>query len=148
MALVNRLVEIDLLDYRANIGLSGAHDEEAPTLLKISVMEGENGTTETVNIHPLLDVKSKFHHERLKTLEALVATRREKYKKAQAIGEKSEDDAAQHMVKMGELLAKLQSQTTKNKSFGAIEEEAKKLEEDNNRDNVIDTDWESIDDDF
>ena len=105
-------------------------------------MEGENGCTENTNVHPLLDVKSKFHHERLKTLEALVATRREKYKKAQAIGKSQESDAAKHMVELGNLVNAMQAQAFKSKSLDAIKEEANMLQEKNEKEGVVDTDWE------
>ena len=145
MVLVNRLVEMDLLDFRANVGLSGARDKEAPTLLKTTLIETDQSTSESVDIHPLLNVKSKFHAERLKTLEALVATRRERYKKAQAIGQREETDAAKHMADLNELVKKLKNNTI-NKSFQAIQDDAKKIAEENAEKQVLETDW--ADDDF
>lgn len=144
MVLVNRLVELDLLDYRANIGLSGGRDEEAPTLLKTTITETDQSTTESVDIHPLLNAKSKFHVERLKTLEALVATRRERYKKAQAIGSTETTDAAKHMAELSDLVKAMKAKA-KGPTLEAIKQDAKMLEEQNKKDNIEETDWE-IDD--
>lgn len=144
MSLLNRLVELDLLDYRANIGLSGVRDEEAPTLLKTTFMETDKSTMETVAMHPLIDAKSRFHNERTKILEALVATPREKYRKDQALGQKQESDAAQHMAKMSALVKKLKSKTEES-AIAEMREEAKELEEENKKNNIIETDWEAKD---
>lgn len=141
MILINRLVELDLLDYRANIGLSGGRDEEAPSLLKTTITETDQSTTESVDIHPLLNAKSKFHSERLKTLEALVATRRERYKKAQAIGISESTDAAKHMSELSELV-KAMKKKAKGHSLEAINNDAKKLQEENEKRDIIETDWE------
>lgn len=146
MSLVNRLVELDILDHRANVGLAGGKDEEAPTLLKTTISESEKGgITETVNTHPLLDAKSKFHYERMRILEALVSTPREKYKKAQAIGQKQETDAAQYMADLNELVNKMKNRASKENSLEAIKQEAKQLQEDNEKNNIITTDWEADD---
>ena len=142
MVLINRLVELDLLDYRANMGLSGIHDKEAPTLLKTTLIETDTTTTEQVNLHPLLEAKSKFHNERLKLLEALVATPRERYKKASALGQAQETDAAKHMVDLGKLVQEMKDKVKRN-SLQAIKDEAKQLEEDNKINGIIDTDWET-----
>lgn len=145
MILVNRLVELDLLDYRANIGLSGGKDGEAPSLLKTTITETDQSTTESVDIHPLLNAKSKFHVERLKTLEALVATRRERYKKAQAIGTTESNDAAKHMAELSELVKAMKAKA-KGPSLDAIRLEAKQLAEENRANNIEDADW-AIDED-
>lgn len=151
MSLVNRLVEIDLLDYRANMGLSGQRDAEAATLLKTTITETENSTTETVNMHPLLEAKSRFSHERLKILEALVASPREQYKKAQALGKSDNNDAAKHMSEMAELLNTMRSTAKQMKSkntYAKMLEEANKLEEENQENNVTLADWKELDDDI
>lgn len=126
MALVNRLVELDLLDYRANVGLSGQIDDEAPTLLKTTVTETDVSTTETLNIHPLLDAKSRFNTERIKIMEALVASPREQYKKAQALGKSEDSNAASHMAAMAKLVKQMQSATKAIEGKGTY---AKMLEE-------------------
>lgn len=142
MVLINRLVELDLLDYRANMGLSGIRDSEAPTLLKTTIIETDTTTTEQVNLHPLLEAKSRFHNERLKLLEALVATPRERYKKASAIGQSETSDAAKHMSDMAALVKSMKEQVRKkDHSFQAIQEEAKRLQEENRVNDIIETDW-------
>jgi hypothetical protein len=146
MVLVNRLVELDLLDYRANMGLSGINDREAPTLLKTTVIETDTTTTEQVNLHPLLEAKTKFHNERLKLLEALVATPRERYKKASAIGQSEQSDAAKHMSEMAVLVKSMKEQMRKkDQSLTSIKEEAKRLQDENRINGIIETDWEAPD---
>ena len=89
----------------------------------------------------MLNAKSKFHVERLKTLEALVATRRERYKKAQAIGASQETDAAKHMAELSELVKAMKAKA-KGPTLQAIKVEAKRLQEDNEKNNIEETDWE------
>ena len=151
MSLVNRLVEIDLLDYRANMGLSGQRDEEAGTLLKTTITETENSTTETVNIHPLLEAKSRFSHERLKVLEALVASPREQYKKAQALGKSDDSDAAKHMSEMAELINSMKTAAKQIKSkntYAKMLEEANEIEKENKENDITLADWNELDDDI
>lgn len=148
MSLVNRLVELDLLDYRANTGLSGQVDEQAPTLLKTDIEDTEHGVKETTNIHPLLDAKSKFSGERLKIMEALVASPREQYKKAQALGKSDNNDAAQHMSEMMELIKSMKSATKQIKGQGTYAKmlaEAEALEKENDKNNETLADWEELD---
>jgi hypothetical protein len=148
MTLVNRLVELDLLDYRANMGLSGQRDEEAPTLLKTTITETDQSTTETVNIHPLLDAKSKFHIERMKILETLVATPREKYKKAQAIGSADTQDQAKHMAEMQQLIQVLKGQAKTNTTANRLKEiqqDSKMLREKMEKEEEVLADWEEDD---
>lgn len=141
MVLVNRLVELDLLDFRANVGLSGANDEEAPSLLKTSVTQTDTFTTESTTVHPLIDEKSKFHYERLKTLEALVATRRERYKQAQAMGQRDSNDVAKNMAELGSLISRMKNEKNTVKTINAIKEDAKLLEQENEKSGTIDADW-------
>lgn len=100
MALINKLVEADIIDYRANLGLSGMNDNEAGSLLKTNIVESDSGTSETTNLHPLLEAKDKANNMRLKVLEALVGTRKEKYKKAAAMKQTNTDDAAKTLASL------------------------------------------------
>ena len=139
MVLINELVEADIIDYRANIGLSGAYDEEAPTLLKTSIVETENSTMEQTNLHPLLEAKEKVHRMRQKVLESLAATPREKYKKAAALKKSEDSDVS---VYLSELKNKFQPGTTnQTSSLDKIKEDAKKISEDL----IVDADWSSED---
>ena len=149
MSLVNRLVELDLLDFRANTGLSGQVDKQAPTLLKTDIEDTEHGVKETTNLHPLLEAKSKFNAERLKILEALVATNREQYKKAQALGKSDSNDAAQHMSEMAKIINDMKTATkqiTGKSVYAKMLEEAESLEKENEKNNVTLADWEELGD--
>lgn len=126
MTLINKLVESDIIDYRANLGLSGATDEEAGSLLKTSVMESENGSSETVNLHPLLEAKDRANTMRIKILEALAATRREKYKKAAALKKTDETDASNLLAEMRERLTS--SESTVSDPWDKIDKAEKEVE--------------------
>jgi hypothetical protein len=132
MTLVNKLVEADIIDYRANIGLSGARDPEDGTLLKTSIMETEKGSSETVNLHPLLEAKEKANTMRIKILEALATTRREKYKKAAALKTSEDTDASKALSDLRERVMSLVSNSTP-------EERLKKAED------TIDAEWRDSD---
>ena len=94
MVLVNELVTLEILDYRANLGLSGGTDQEAGSLLKTSITETDKATSETVNIHPLIDVKTRISASRSRILDLFAATRREKYKRAAALKKSEDTDAS------------------------------------------------------
>jgi hypothetical protein len=107
MSLVNRLVELDLMDFRANAGLSA--DEKAQTLLQKITSSNENFTSESLAVHPLVDIKDKHHKQRMQILESLTATRKEKYKRDAALKRRDGDDMASHMPRMRKLQKKLMS---------------------------------------
>lgn len=134
MSLINRLVEIDLMDFRANAALSA--DEEAQTLLYNMTTSNGDYTSETIIVHPILEIKEKHHRQRMQILEAFAATRREKYKKAAALKKGDSEDAAHHMAKM----KKAFDQLTKGglASIDKIKKEAENVNEDE------ETDWEVI----
>lgn len=98
MVLINELVTCDIIDFRANLGLSGGSDQEAGTLLKTSITETDKSTTETVDIHPLLEAKTRMSNIRQKVLDSFVGTRREKYKKAAALKVSDDQDASTYMA--------------------------------------------------
>jgi len=108
MVLVNQLVECDIIDYRANLGLSGGYDQEAGSLLKETVTETEHSTTSMLNLHPLLDAKMNAAKTRNKVLEFFAATRKEKYKKAAALKTSEDTDASNYMADMKETILKMQ----------------------------------------
>jgi hypothetical protein len=142
MTLINKLVECDMIDFRANLGLSGSNsrDEDASTLLSTTVIEHEGGVTETTQLHPLLEAKRKAHKDREKILEAMVGTRREKYKKAAALKQSEGSDASSHFAELKKIVGDAQSTTqTKVTSLDKIKEDAKKVSEDLD---VFDADWE------
>lgn len=100
MVLINELVTCDIIDFRANLGLSGGSDQEAGSLLKTTITETDKATSETVNLHPLLEAKTRATNTRDKILNSFAATRREKYKKAAALKVSEDNDASTFMADM------------------------------------------------
>jgi hypothetical protein len=100
MSLINKLVELELIDFRANLGLSGSTDQEAGSLLKKNITETDQMTSETLVIHPLLDAKDKIQRQRNQILDSFVATRREKYKKAAALKKEEGSDASKELAEL------------------------------------------------
>lgn len=136
LTLINELVEADILSYRANLGLSGGIDEEATTLLKTSVIEKGDHLAETTVVHPLLEVKERANRTRMRILESLAATRREKYKKAAALKKSEESDASTFLAELREQFSTAPEKQID--SLDKIREDAKKVA----NDLIIDADWE------
>lgn len=138
LVLINKLVECDLIDYRANLGLSGAREEEDATLLLTTLIETDTGTNEMTKIHPLLDAKEKAHRQRMHILESMAATRREKYKKAAALKKSEDSDASTFLADLKE---EFQNDTPvqEKSSLDKIKADAEKIAEDF----TIDADWTS-----
>lgn len=137
MTLINKLVECDMIDYRANLGLSGSKDPEDASLLARTTIEHEHGVNESISIHPLLDAKDKAHRQRMQILDSLVGTRREKYKKAAALKKSEDTDSSNFFADIKE---KFKTPATQNvSSVDKIKEDAKKVSEDF----IIDADWTS-----
>ena len=140
MILINQLVECDIIDYRANIGLSAGTDEEAGTLLKTTITDTGKSITETVAIHPLLEAKDKVRKWRKETLEALAATPREKWKKAAAMKQRdTHNDASEHMASLQDMVSKMEAEKQKVLDAKTLQEENDKIE---------DVDWEQLTDDI
>lgn len=136
MTLVNRLVECDLIDYRANIGLSGGKDPEAASLLSITVVDNGKTMTESVSLHPLLEAKDRASKTKMAILEAFATTRKEKYKKAAALKQSDGNDAS---TMLSDLKAKFSKPTaSKNAtSLDKIREDAEKV----SKDLIFEADW-------
>jgi len=138
MTLINKLVECDLIDYRANLGLSGGVDEEAATLLCTSVVDNGKIMSESISVHPLLDAKSKAHKDRMQILDSMAATRREKYKKAAALKKSEDTDASSFLAELKNTFS--EDDSKKNiSSLDKIKEDSKKVSEDL----IYDADWSS-----
>ncbi len=131
MILVNKLVECDIIDYRANIGFSV--EEDAWKLMKTDIVDDGKKTTEITNIHPLIDIKEKIQRVRQQVLESLAATRKEKYKRAAALKRRDDETIGDHFAKLKEALG---AATAKPKT--TLEALNKEIE-----DTVIDADWEN-----
>jgi hypothetical protein len=136
MVLVNELVEIDLLGYRANVALSG-DKEDGPRLLTTIRTESEEKVMESTIPHPLLEIKEKLNKRRLQILESFAVTRKEQYKKAAALKQKSSADVSTHLAELRKTIEKMQKATS-TKELGKIVEEAKTDSK------VIEADWEAI----
>lgn len=134
LILVNQLVECDIIDYRANVALSA--DEEAWTLLKIDItIIGDGVTNETTNPHPILEIKEKTQGRRLRILESLAATRKERIKRAAALGGLEGGDIGVHW----DALKAAAQKVSKINAGGRIEDIEDEVEE------VTNADWETID---
>jgi hypothetical protein len=135
MVLVNKLVECDIIDYRANNGLST--DEEAWNLLRLDVTEGDKATSETLNPHPILEVKDKVQKVRAQILESLAATRKEKYKRAAALKRREDGDVGQHFAYLKEAIGAMAKR--KGVSIEDIKADAEKLADES----IEEADWEA-----
>jgi hypothetical protein len=136
MTLINKLVECDLLDYRANIGLSGGNDPESATILKTNVVDNGKTTSETTNIHPLLEVKTRLHKDRMLILESFAVTRKEKYKKAAALKKSEDTDASRWLAQLKSTFGGegVQEEVT---SLEKIKQDAEKV----SKDLIFEADW-------
>ena len=130
MSLINELVECEILEHRVGIHLSGINDPEAATLLHTTISESEHATMENLDIHPILEVRDRIHRRKQKILEALAASPREKYKRAAALGNKSDSKDAT------DLFNELQNIIDTNKTV------SKPVDNDSD---VMDIDWEITD---
>ena len=129
MTLINKLVECDLIDYRANLGLSGGKDEEAASLLSTSVVDNGKTMSESVSVHPLLDAKDRAHRTRMQILDAFATTRRERYKKAAALKKSDDTDASTFLADLKSTFSEDTSEQSVS-SLDKIKEDAKKVSED------------------
>jgi hypothetical protein len=134
MILVNKLVECDIIDYRANIGF--AVDEEAWTLIKTNVMSDGERTTEIANIHPLIDIKEKIQRTRAQILESLAATPKEKYKRAAALKRREDETIGDHFDSLKKAISAA-SGRSKRPAIEDLKAEAAIPEEPE----VVDADW-------
>jgi hypothetical protein len=132
MVLINKLVECDIIDYRANIALST--DEDAWKLLKVDITDTGKATIENTNAHPILEIKERTQSTRQKVLESLIATRKERAKKIALAGAKSEGEHGQHWADLKsalKIISRIQSGET-------LADLKKELGE------PVNADWESI----
>lgn len=138
MSLIDRLVELDVFEYRSNIGLSKPENAE---LLKTEMTETKRGDLiETSDIHPYLSAKDGFHRKRMNILESLVATRKEEYKKAAQLKKKDSDGISSQLSDVRSLIEKMQA------GPGGMGELNKLIEkaEDSSKPNEVEADWETI----
>lgn len=139
MSLIDRLVELDVFEYRSNIGLSG---EDESSLLHTEVSETKRGELlENVVVSPYIAAKDSFHRKRMHILEALVATRKEEYKKAAQLKKKDSDGISSQLSDVRSLIEKM------NKAGGSIGNLDKLIEEvaeTPGDPNLVEADWETV----
>lgn len=139
MSLVDRLVELDVFEYRANLALSNDH-EDGPRLIRSEFIETKRGDLlESQIVHPLLEVKEKLHRKRMDILRALVASPQEKYKEAAATKKKDSGGFSSQLANLRSMIIKM----TAADGIGDINEiieDAKRVE----NESVTEADWEEI----
>lgn len=139
MSLIDRLVELDVFEYRSNIGLSG---EDESNLLHTELSETKRGELlENVVVSPYIAAKDSFHRKRMHLLEALVATRKEEYKKAAQLKKKDSDGISSQLSDVRSLIEKI------NKTGGGVGNLDKLIEgitESPNDPNLVEADWETV----
>lgn len=139
MSLIDRLVELDVFEYRSNIGLS---EEDESNLLHTEFSETKRGELlENDVISPYIAAKDTFHRKRMNILEALVATRKEEYKKAAQLKKKDSDGISSQLSDVRSLIEKMQ------KAGGGIGDLDKLIEgvtEEPSDPNMVEADWETV----
>jgi hypothetical protein len=136
MTLVSKMVECDMIDYRANIGLSGGKDPEAASLLSVTVIDNGKTMCESISIHPLLEAKEKASRTKMMILESFTATRKERYKKAAALKKTEGTDASTFLSDLKTMFSK--PVPSKNAtSLDKIREDAEKV----SKDLIFEADW-------
>lgn len=138
MILVNKLVECDIIDYRANIGLS--KNEDGWTLMKTDIIESERGTQEITSSHPLLEIKDRNHSTRTKVLESFNATRKEKAKKAAMLKQREDGDVGTHWADMKSFIQKFEQNKGKT-TMAQIKQDAQDIADSD----FVEADWDSTD---
>lgn len=127
MALINNLVELDVMEYRANIALSD-DSEDGSRLLRKDYHETKTGAlVEMVGPHPLLEVKERIQRKRLQILESFTATRKEEYKKAAALKKKDTGDISHQLSELRGAVKSLSKVSKSRSDFDSIVEDAEKV---------------------
>lgn len=115
LSIVDILVAIDIYMYRANVRLAVGEDGEwGKNLLReetVGVVPIQNRELTKVIIHPIVELIDRMFSRKMKILDSMVATRREKWKKDLALGGVSKDD--DFSKTQASLKRKLESSTTK-----------------------------------
>jgi len=110
VGMANKLAELDLLEYRLNLVLAnGDADGDGPTLMKTQITGvASNGSAiERLEEHPAMGLKNKLEGSRMRLLDALVGTRRERYKREAALKQREVDDISTQQSTLKAKLEKL-----------------------------------------
>ncbi len=95
LGLINKLAELDLYEYRTKLVLAhGDKDGEGIDLMKEQVTGAtiQGNEIKRLEEHPAFTLKDKLHKQRMDILNALVGTRKEKYKREAALKQRDIKD--------------------------------------------------------
>jgi hypothetical protein len=114
LSLITELAELDIYDYRCSMILSRAENAELTQHIVVGV-DADGRPIYNEDIHKAFELKERVKRRKDKILEALVGTRKEKYKRDAALKKRSEDDpstqAAELKRKLDEARAKAAADT-------------------------------------
>ena len=109
VSMITELAELDIYDYRCSMILSQPGNAELTQQIVVGV-DAEGRPISNEDIHKAFELKERVKKRKDKILEALVGTRKEKYKRDAALKKRSEDDpstqAAELKRKLDEARAK------------------------------------------
>lgn len=111
MGLVNELAELEIYEMRCNMSLSKPEAQD----LTQEDMVGASNTGEPLyqkKVHVSWEIKERIKVRKMKLLEALVGTRKEKYKRAAALKTRDTGDPSTSMSNMRSTLEGLQDEMT------------------------------------
>lgn len=110
MTLINELAEIDIYEMRATLNL--AKNENADLFIDEVVNVTEAGhEVKQKRIHPAFEIKEKLKNRRMRILEVLVGTPKEKYKRQAALKKVEGDDYSVTLTEVQQTLRNLKRQT-------------------------------------
>jgi hypothetical protein len=95
IGMANKLAELDLLEMRVSLVLSGGDDNgEGVNLLKkqITGLDRDNNPISRLEIHPAWELKERIQKQRDSILLSMIGTRREQYKRDAAMKERIIND--------------------------------------------------------
>ena len=105
--LVERLVELDLLDARTSAMLSAARSQNILINQTMTITPAGDEITQEIT-SPILDLKERISREKMKLLSTLVGTPEAKYKKAAALKETDSDDYSKRVHGLQQQLNRLE----------------------------------------
>jgi hypothetical protein len=91
VSMITELAELDIYDYRCSMILSQPGNAELTQQIVVGV-DAEGRPISNEDIHKAFELKERVKKRKDKILEALVGTRKEKYKRDAALKKRSEDD--------------------------------------------------------
>jgi len=114
VSMITELAELDIYDYRCSMILSQPGNAELTQQIVVGV-DAEGRAIYNEDIHKAWELKERVKKRKDKILEALVGTRKEKYKRDAALKKRSEEDpstqAAELKRKLDEARAKAEAAT-------------------------------------